>query len=211
MVAKISKRRGSRPQERQRQAQEYEQKLLDVSRVARVTAGGRRFSFRAVIVIGDRKGKVGVGVKRGKDVQFAVEKAVRDAKKSLVRAPITDRGTIPHEVRGKSGSSIVFLKPAREGAGIRAGGAVRSVCDLAGYRNIVGKIISRSGNKLNISRATIKALNKIKISVSAKDEFSPEASDEASVPKEQNAPQEDVSGVQKDADTSTKTKETKKP
>ena len=188
MVAKISKRRAARPQERQKQAQDYEQKLLDVSRVARVTAGGRRFSFRAVVIIGDKAGKVGVGVRKGKDVQFAVDKAVRSAKKDLIKVPITEPGTIPYQVIGKSGSSVVFMKPAKEGTGIRAGGAVRAVCDLAGYRNIVAKIISRSGNKLNISRATLEALKKIKIQEIKIQENSKD----------------------KDADTSTKTKKEKK-
>lgn len=152
----------SRPQERQKPSDGFEQKLLDVARVARVTAGGRRFSFRATVVIGDRAGNVGVGVKKGKDVQFAVEKAVSSAKRNLVKVPITNRGTIPHEIYGKFGSSLIFMKPAKEGSGIKAGGAVRTVCDLAGYQNIVAKILSRSGNKLNIARATIEALSKIK-------------------------------------------------
>lgn len=141
---------------------DYEQKLLDIRRVARVTEGGRRFSFRVVVVIGDRAGQVGVGVKKGEDVQAAVEKAVRVAKKNLVKVPINEKGTISHESYGKSSSSRVFLKPAHEGRGIIAGGAVRSICDLAGYKNITAKILSRSGNKLNLARATIDALKKIK-------------------------------------------------
>ncbi len=152
-----------KPQGYQKPDQEFGQKLLNLSRVARVTKGGRRFSFRATIVIGDKKGRVGVGVKRGKDVQFAVEKAIRVAKKMLINAPMTKEGTIPYEVYGKSGSSIIFLKPAPAGRGIIAGGAVRAVCDLAGYKSIIGKIISRSGNKLNTARATIEALKKIRV------------------------------------------------
>ena len=163
MVSKGNQFKNNRPQERQKAPGDYEQKLLDVSRVARVTAGGRRFSFRATIVIGDRSGKVGFGVKKGKDVQFAVEKAVRNAKKDITTVLINDKGTIPYEVYGKFGSSVVFLKPAKEGSGIKAGGAVRAVCDLAGYRNIGGKILSRSGNKLNIARATLKALKSIRV------------------------------------------------
>lgn len=149
--------------EYQKPEQEFGQKLLDLARVARVTKGGRRFSFRATIVIGDKKGRVAVGVKKGKDVQFAVEKAFRSAKKSLINAPMTKEGTIPYDTYGKSGSSIVFLKPALEGRGIIAGGAVRTVCDLAGYKSIIGKIISRSGNKLNIARATIEAIKKVRV------------------------------------------------
>ena len=155
-------KKDTRLQEYQRKPSDYEQKILDMARVARVTAGGRRFRFRAVVVIGDRSGQVGVGVKKGKDVQVAMEKAVRDAKKNLTKVSINELGTIRHESYGKFSSSVVFIKPAAEGRGIIAGGAVRAVCDLAGYRNIVGKIISRSGNKLNVARATIVALKQIK-------------------------------------------------
>ena len=202
-LTKESKR--SRPQERQRIPQEFEQKLLDVSRVARVTAGGRRFSFRVVVVIGDKKGRVGVGVKKGKDVQFAVEKAVRSAKKNLLQAPMTKRGTIPYESYGKSGSSIVFLKPGAEGRGIIAGGAARAVCDLAGYESITGKILSRSNNKLNIARATIEALKKIK---TPKEPEQPVAK----VAKKITKKKKDVSNsrITKKQDTeSTRTEETK--
>lgn len=145
-----------------REPGEFEQKLLDVRRVTRVTAGGKRFSFRTVVVIGDRSGRVGVGVQKGPDVRAAIEKAVRDAKKGLVNVVMTDKGTIPHEVYGKSASARVFLKPAPEGRGIIAGGSVRTVADLAGYKNIIGKILSRSGNKLNNARAAIEALKKLK-------------------------------------------------
>lgn len=151
-----------KPWEREKQSSEFDQRLLDVARVTRVTAGGRRFSFRAVVVIGDRNGRVGVGVKKGKDVRFAMEKAVKDAKKNLINVPMTKEGTLPHESYGKSTSAIVFLKPASQGRGIIAGGAVRVVCDLAGYKSIVGKMISRSNNKLNNARATIKALEEIR-------------------------------------------------
>jgi len=150
------------PRENRRQESEFDQKLLDVARVTRVTAGGRRFSFRAVVVIGDRAGRVGVGVKKGKDVRFAMEKATKDAKKNLINVPMTKEGTIPHESYGKSTSAVVFLKPAPRGRGIIAGGAVRAVCDLAGYKSIVGKMISRTNNKLNNARATIKALEAIR-------------------------------------------------
>lgn len=155
----FQKRRG---EGRAREPGEFEQKLLDVRRVARVTAGGKRFSFRTVVVVGDRLGRVGVGVRKGQDVRGAVEKSVRDAKKNLIQVVITSKGSIPHEVYGKSSSARIFLKPAPEGRGIIAGGAVRTVVDLAGYKNIIGKILSRSGNKLNNGRAAIEALKKLK-------------------------------------------------
>lgn len=163
MPKQTRQQKRSRPRDQKGPQDEFENKLLHVARVARVTAGGRRFRFRAVVVVGDKNGRVGVGVDKGKDVQFAVEKAVRNAKKNLLNVPMTKQGTIPYEVYGKSGSSTVFLKPAPEGRGIIAGGAVRAVCDLAGYKSIIGKIISRSGNKLNNARAAIEALKKIKI------------------------------------------------
>jgi small subunit ribosomal protein S5 len=140
---------------------EYEQKLLDVARVVRVVAGGRRFSFRAVVVVGNRKGEVGVGVGKGQDVSIAVEKAAIDAKKHLIKIPLIE-GTIPHQVEAKFGSAKVLLKPGLKGRGIVAGGAVRIICDLAGIENISGKILGKTKNKLNNARATIEALQKLK-------------------------------------------------
>lgn len=141
---------------------EYEQKVLDVSRVARVVAGGRRFSFRATLAAGNRAGKVGVGVAKGRDVSMAVEKAYRRALKSMVTVLLTKNNSLPHEVDGKFSSAYVRLKPARLGKGIVAGGAVRTILSLAGVRDASAKILSRSGNKLNISRATLEALKKMK-------------------------------------------------
>ena len=153
--------RGARPP-RPQAPQEFEQRVLDVARTARVTAGGRRFNFRATTVIGDRKGRVGIGIGKGRDVSLAIEKSVRAARKHLIHAPITPDGTIPYEVTGKQTSAIVFLKPAREGRGIVAGGAVRAVADLAGYKNLSGKVIGRSTNKMNNAQAAINALKKVR-------------------------------------------------
>jgi len=140
---------------------EYEQKLLDVARVVRVMAGGRRFRFRAVVVIGNKKGKVGVGVSKGQDVSIAVEKAATDAKKHLIKIPLTE-GTIPHITEAKFSSAKVLLKPGMKGKGVVAGGAVRVICDLAGIENLSGKILGKTKNKLNNARATIEALKKLK-------------------------------------------------
>lgn len=153
--------RDNRHQREPEQPKEFEQRLLDVARVSRMMAGGRRFKFRATVVIGNRKGKVGVGMAKGQDVTMAVEKGVTKAKKSLFVVPIVN-GTIAHETEAKYGTACVFLRPAKEGKGIVAGGAVRVVCELAGIENIVGKIMSRSRNKINNAKATIKALQKIK-------------------------------------------------
>lgn len=145
-----------------REKSEYDQKVLDVARVTRVVAGGRRFSFRATVVIGNRKGKVGVGIGKGIDVMKAVEKGVADAKKSLMVVPLKN-DTIPHEVMAKYAAARVLLKPAPKGRGIVAGGAVRVICDLAGIANISAKILSKSTNKLNNARATMAALQSIRI------------------------------------------------
>jgi len=144
-----------------KQSSEFDQRVIDVRRVARVTSGGRRFSFRVTVAIGDKKGKVGVGTDKAQDVSLAVGKAVQKARKNMVRVNFNDK-TIPHEVNFKYKGAKVILKPAKLGRGVIAGGAVRVICDLAGIRNITGKIMSRSSNKLNNSVATIEALRKLK-------------------------------------------------
>lgn len=147
---------------RDKRKDEFETKLLDLARVTRVTGGGKRMSFRAVVVAGDKKNKVGIGVDKGKDVSQAIEKATRRAKKDLVSVVIID-GTIPHEVEAKSGPAKILLRPQKKGRGLVAGGAVRTICDLAGIKNISSKILSGSKNKLNNARATIEALKKIRV------------------------------------------------
>lgn len=145
----------------EREKSEYDQKVLDVARVTRVVAGGRRFSFRAVVVLGNRKGKVGVGIGKGVDVSQAVEKAAADARKNFLIIPLKD-GTIPHEVSAKYAAARVMLKPASTGRGLVAGGALRIICDLAGIQNVSSKILSKSTNKLNNARAALDALRKLK-------------------------------------------------
>lgn len=142
--------------------EEFESKLLDLARVVRVAAGGRRFRFRAVMVIGNKEGKVGVGVAKGADVAQGVEKATRLAKKNLIEVPIIN-DSIPHQVEAKFGPAKVLLRPQRKGRGLVAGGTVRVICNLAGIKNISSKILGRTSNKLNNARATIKALQKLKI------------------------------------------------
>jgi small subunit ribosomal protein S5 len=145
---------------RKREKPEFEQKLLDLARVTRVVKGGRRFRFRATLVIGDKKGRVGVGVSKGSDVSDSIEKAYNDAKKKLISVKM-DGDTIPHDVFKKLGGAKIILKPAKKGRGIIAGGAVRSVIDLAGVRDIVSKSLGTS-NKLNVAMATIEALKSLK-------------------------------------------------
>lgn len=124
-------------------------------------AGGRRFSFRVTIALGDRKGGVGVGTAKGLDVAASIEKAIQQAKKNITKIN-TYNGTIPHTVNMKFRSARVLLKPAKPGTGIIAGGAVRVICELAGIKNITGKIEGRSSNKINVSEATIIALRSLK-------------------------------------------------
>lgn len=143
-----------------REKSEYDQKLLEASRVARVVKGGKRFSFRALVVIGNRKGKVSIGIAKGADLTDATQKAVTNAKKAIIVVPIAN-GSIPHEVYQKYGASKIMVKPAPKGSGIIAGGAVRVILELAGVSSASGKIIG-SANKLNCARATIIALQKFK-------------------------------------------------
>lgn len=145
----------------QGRAPEFESKLLDLARVVHVRAGGKQLRFRAVIVTGNKAGKVGVGVASGLDVTQAIEKATYQSKKNLIEVPIVN-DTIPHEVISKFGPAKVLLKPQRKGLGLVAGGTVRVVCTLAGIKNISSKNLGRTGNKLNIARATIEALKKLK-------------------------------------------------
>lgn len=144
-----------------REKSEFEQKVLDIRRVTRVVAGGKRFRFRATVVLGDYKGRVGVGVDKGADTSESIEKASRVARKNLILVPIKNN-TIPHEVIGKFSSAVVLLKPAGEGKGIVAGGPVRVVVSLAGITNITSKILGTTTNKLNNARAAIEALKKLK-------------------------------------------------
>lgn len=139
---------------------EFDQQVLDIARVTRVTKGGKRFSFRATVVIGDGKSSVGIGVAKGRDVSQSIQKAVHQAKKQLVKVPIKEH-TIPHSVRAKFKSAEVILKPAMAGNGVKAGGPVRAVAKLAGVENITAKLVSRTKNKINIAKAAIKALQQL--------------------------------------------------
>lgn len=142
--------RGRRPKS------EFDHKMVDLARVARVVSGGKRFKFRATVVVGDRKGRVGSGIAKGSDVSTAVEKATRIARKNLVSIPIV-HDTIPHQVRIHFSGADILLKPARPGTGIIAGGAIRPVIELSGIKNVISKSFG-SSNAANNVQATIKAL-----------------------------------------------------
>ncbi len=146
---------------------EFETKLLDLARVVHVRAGGKKLRFRAIIVAGNKMGKVGLGVEKGLDVAQAIEKATRMAKKNLIEVPIINE-TIPHETYAKFGPAKVLLKPQRKGRGLVAGGTVRVICNLAGIKNVSSKLLGRTGNKLNNAQATIAAFKKLKKNYAAK-------------------------------------------
>lgn len=160
----MQQRRGGnqRSGDRGQRRSEFEQKVLDIRRTARVVAGGRRFSFRAAVVVGDRKGRVGLGMGKGISVAEAVEKGAFQAKKAIFSFHLTDAWTIAHETEAKFAASRVVLKPAREGRGLVAGGPVRAVAELGGIRNLTAKILGRTSNKLNNAKAVIVALKKLK-------------------------------------------------
>ncbi|MGB9763136.1 MAG: ribosomal protein S5 [Minisyncoccia bacterium] len=143
--------------------EDFDQQILDIARVTRVVAGGKRLSFRATVAIGDKNGhRVGIGVSKGKDVSQAIEKAINEAKKNLIEVPIKDN-TIPFEVYVKYQAAEVILKPSQKGKGIIAGGAVRSILQLARIPNVTAKILGKTSNAINNARATLLALQKLNI------------------------------------------------
>lgn len=161
-------RRNDRTQAAPKEEKQFEELVINIDRVARVVKGGRRFRFKALVVVGDGKGKVGVGVSKGQDVQAAVAKATDVAKKNLITIPVVN-GTIPHDVEVKLSGARVLLKPAAPGTGIIAGGVVRTIIGVTGIHNMLSKSLG-STNKVNIAYATIDALKSL---VPAKDWVNP--------------------------------------
>ncbi len=145
------------PRREARVKPEFDQKIIDIRRVTRVVTGGRRFSFSVAVVIGDRKGKVGVGMGKAGDTPVAIDKAVRDARKNMIRVNLTKHSSPLHEVSAKYSSSRVLIMKA-PGKGVLAGSSVRVVLELAGIKEVSAKIFSRSKNKINNAKAAIKAL-----------------------------------------------------
>jgi len=141
---------------------EFDSKLLSLDRVTRVTGGGKKLRFRACMILGNKRGKIGLGIAKGKDVSQAMEKAEKNAKKNMIEIPFIE-DSIPHEIQAKFEASIVLLRPQKKGKGIIAGGPVRVICNLAGIKNISSKILSRSKNKINNAQATMKALQKLQV------------------------------------------------
>ncbi len=139
---------------------EVEERVVHVNRCAKVVKGGRRFSFSALVVVGDRKGSVGYALGKANEVADAIRKATEQAKRAMFRVTMKDQ-TLPHEVTGKYGAALVLLKPASPGTGVIAGGGVRAVLDLAGVRDVLAKSLG-SSNQLNVVKATITALEQLR-------------------------------------------------
>jgi small subunit ribosomal protein S5 len=153
--SRAPRRREQAPQE----PKQFEELVINIDRVSRVVKGGRRFRFKALVVVGDRKNKVGVGVAKGADVQVAIAKATDVAKKNMITIPVT-KETIPHDTEVRYSGAQVLLKPAAPGTGIIAGGVVRSIIGVTGIRNLLSKSLN-STNKVNIAYATVEALRSL--------------------------------------------------
>jgi small subunit ribosomal protein S5 len=153
-------RRDNRRDQVPAEPKQFEELVINIDRVARVVKGGRRFRFKALVVVGDRKNKVGVGVSKGQDVQTAIAKAADVAKKNMITIPVASGETIPHDAEVKVSGAQVLIKPAAPGTGIIAGGVVRSIIGVTGIRNMLSKSLG-STNKVNIAYATIDALKSL--------------------------------------------------
>lgn len=166
--AKQEKKRGGRrdnggrnkKQTSPQAGQEFEERIVAVNRVAKVVKGGRRFSFSALMIVGDKKGQVGFGLGKAKEVPEAIRKATQSAHKNLIKVPV-DKGTIPHQILGEFDAGKILFKPAAEGTGVKAAGACRSILELAGVRNVLTKSL-RGNNPHNIVKATFKALSDLR-------------------------------------------------
>lgn len=153
-MAKENRRKNNRSKEKD---SNWQERVVQIRRVSKVVKGGKKLSFRAIVVVGNERGQVGVGVGKASDVIGAVRKGVADGKKQLIEVPLTRSNSIPHPMIGRGGAAKVMMRPAAPGTGVIAGGAVRTVLELAGVRNVLAKQLG-SDNPLNNARATLNAL-----------------------------------------------------
>ncbi|MCK4918224.1 MAG: 30S ribosomal protein S5 [Candidatus Pacebacteria bacterium] len=142
---------------------EFDQKIIKIRRVTRVMSGGRRFSFSVAIVLGNKNGKVGVGVAKANDTALAIEKAAKKAKKNMIELKLTKNNSIPYDVSKKYCASVIQILPTKEGSGLSVGSSLKTVLELAGITDVTAKIISRGKNQLNIAKATIEALRDFEV------------------------------------------------
>ena len=184
-------RRSTRDPAMQQEEKQFDERTLHIDRVARVVKGGRRFRFRALVVVGDRKHRVGIGSSKGSDVTSAVTKAIDVAKKNMITVPLY-KGTLPHEAEAKVSGARILIKPASPGTGLIAGGVVRTVLEVAGVSNVLSKSLG-STNKTNTAYATIAALQSI---VPAKDWVNPPTK---SAPRKPEMPKEVKAEAPKEA------------
>lgn len=161
-IKRLMKKRKDRLTKREKRIskRKYEEKILQVKRVTKVVKGGKKMTTQAIVVVGDKKQKVGVGVGRAEDANLAIEKAILQGKKNCITVPLTHQFSIPHVVRASYGACDIMLRPASEGTGVIAGGAVRTVLELAGVQNILAKQFG-SNNMLNNAKATLVALTSL--------------------------------------------------
>ena len=182
-MAKTSRPDRKKNMRRERAPKEFAETTLTIDRVTRVVKGGRRMRFRAVVVVGDKKGRVGIGTGKSNEVIGAVQKATAVAKREMIRVPLNN-GTIPHEVNTKFKSAVIRLLPASEGTGVIAGGALRVILEHAGVKNVLSKRYG-TNNKLVNAQAVIKALSSLRGEYKAPEADKPAETDEAALTKEQ--------------------------
>ena len=203
----MAKKRPAKVFHREKEAKEFDEEVLQIDRVTRVVKGGRRLRFRVTVAIGDRKGRVGIGIGKATEVVNGIKKAVSKAKRSLINVSITDTGTIPHEVKIKHKSAKLFIMPASQGTGVIAGGSLRKILSLAGVKNVLSKNFG-TNNKLVTAQASIKALKMLR---PVKKSKKTEAEEEKAEKKPEKTTEKPENLPARQGHSGGKTKEAKQP